>query len=155
MRGVDADHVFDLLLDAVGIGRGQIDLVQNGQNFEVVVERLIDVGERLRFHALGRIDHENGAFAGGERARDLISEVDVAGRIHQVQLIGVAILGLVIEAHGLRLDGDAALALDVHRIEDLLLHISGGDVAAELDQPVRQGALAVVDVGNNREIPDF
>jgi hypothetical protein len=44
----------------------------------------------------------------------------VAGRVHQVEHIGLAVLGLVVEPHGLRLDGDAALALDIHGIEHLL-----------------------------------
>ena len=95
------------------------------------------------------IHNQNGAFAGGERARDFVSEIDVAGRIHQVELIGLAVLGVIVEADGLRLDGDAALALDIHRVEDLLLHVPVGDVAAQLNEPVGQGALAVIDMSNN------
>ena len=52
MRGVEPDHVLDLLLDAVGVGGGQVDLVEHRQDLEVVVERLVDVGERLRLDAL-------------------------------------------------------------------------------------------------------
>jgi hypothetical protein len=48
----------------------------------------------------------------------------MAGRVHQVQLIGLAVLGLVVEAHGLRLDGDAALLLDIHVVEHLLGHLA-------------------------------
>ena len=65
--GVEADHVLDLLADAVGLGRRQVDLVQDRQDLEMVVERLIDVGERLRLDALGRVDHQQRALAGGER----------------------------------------------------------------------------------------
>src|SRR6185503_19181408 len=65
-----------------------------------------------------------------------------------------AVLGLVVEAHGLRLDGDAALALDVHRVEDLLLHLPVGNIAAQLDEPVGEGRLAVVDMGDDREVAD-
>jgi hypothetical protein len=61
---------------------------------------------------------------------------------------------LVVEAHGLRLDRDAPLTLDVHGIEDLLLHLAVRDVAADLDQPVRQGGLAVIDVGDDGEVAD-
>ena len=78
VRGVDADHVLDLLLDPVGVGGRQVDLVQDRQDLEVVVERLVDVGERLRLHALAGVDDQHGAFAGGERARDFVGEVDVA-----------------------------------------------------------------------------
>ena len=152
--GIEADHVLDLLLDAVTVRRRQVDLVEDGQDLEIVVERLVDVGERLRLDALARVDDQHGALAGGEAARHLVGEVDVARRVHQVELIELAVLGLVVEAHGLRLDGDAALALDVHRVEDLLLHVPVGDVAAQLDEPIREGRLSVVNVGDDGEIAD-
>jgi curli biogenesis system outer membrane secretion channel CsgG len=50
----------------------------------------------------------------------------VAGRVHQVELVGLAVLRGVVEAHGLGLDGDPALALDVHVIKDLLAHLALG-----------------------------
>jgi hypothetical protein len=53
-----------------------------------------------------------------------------------------------------RLDRDAALALDVHRVEHLRLHLAVAQAAATLDQPVRERALAVVDVGDDRKISD-
>jgi hypothetical protein len=96
VRGVDADHVLDLLLDALGLGGGQVDLVEDRDDLVVVVDRLIDVGERLRLDALRGVDHQQRAFAGGQRARDLVGEVDMAGRVHQVELIGLAVLGLVV-----------------------------------------------------------
>jgi hypothetical protein len=78
----------------------------------------------------------------------------VAGRVHQVEDVGLAVLGLVFEAHGLRLDGDAALALDIHVVEHLLLHLARGQAAGELDQPVGQRRLAVVDMGDDGEVAD-
>ena len=66
VRGIEADHVLDLLLDAIDVGRRQVDLVEDGQDLEVVVERLVDVGERLRLDALAGVDDQDGALAGGE-----------------------------------------------------------------------------------------
>jgi hypothetical protein len=126
LRGVEADDVLDLLLDAVGLGGGQVDLVEHRHDLVAGVERVIDVGERLRFDPLAGVDHQQRAFAGRQRPRHFIGEVDVAGRVHQVEDVGLAVLGLVFEAHRLRLDGDAALALDVHRIEHLLDHVALG-----------------------------
>ena len=85
-----------------------------GHDLVVVLDRLVDVGQRLRLDALGGVDDQQRALARGERARDFIGEVDVAGRVHQVELIA-----LPLEADGLRLDGDPALALDVHVVEHL------------------------------------
>ncbi len=116
LGGVDADHVLDLLAHALGLGGGQVDLVEHRDDVEPGIDRLIDIGERLRFHALARVDHQQRALAGGKAARHLIGEIDMPRRVHQVEHIGLAVLGRVVQADGLRLDGDAALALDVHRI---------------------------------------
>ena len=43
----------------------------------------------------------------------------MAGRVDQVQVVGLAVGGRVLDPHGLRLDRDPALALEVHRVEHL------------------------------------
>ena len=58
---------------------------------------------------------------------------------------------LPFEAHVLGLDGDAALALEIHRVEVLRPHVAGVDRAGELQDPVGEGGLAVVDVGHDGE----
>ena len=154
VRRVEPDHVLDLLLDLVGLGGRQIDLVEHRHDLVIVVERLVDVGERLRLDALAGIDHKQRALTGGERAVDLIGEVDVAGRVDEVEDVGLAVTGAVIEPHRLRLDGDAALALDIHRIEHLLDHFALLEPAGRLNQPVGQRRFAMIDMGDNREIAD-
>ena len=86
--GVDADHVLDLLLDLLGFGRRQVDLVQHRHDLVAGVERVIDVGERLRLDALAGVDHQQRAFAGRQRARDFVGEVDMAGRVDQIEDVG-------------------------------------------------------------------
>ncbi len=76
-------------------------------------------------------------------------------RIDEVQLVDLAVARPVVERDALRLDRDAALALQVHRVEHLLGHLAIGQAAADLDEPVRQRRLAVIDVGNDREIADM
>ena len=87
VMGVKADHVLDLLAHPVGLRRRQVDLVQDRHHLMMVVERLIDIGERLRLDALGRVDHQQRALAGGQRSVHLIGEIDVARRIDQIQLV--------------------------------------------------------------------
>ena len=149
---VEADDLLDLLLDAFGLGRGEVDLVDDGDDFVVVLDRLVDIGERLRLDPLRGIDDQQRALACGEAARNFIGEVDVAGRVHQVELVGLAILRGVIEAHCLGLDGDAALALNVHIIKDLLAHLALGEAAAMLDQAIGKRRLAMVDMRDNAEV---
>ena len=155
VRGVEPDHVLDLLLDLVGLGGRQIDLVEHRNDLVVVVDRLIDIGERLRLDALRGVDHQQRALAGGERAVDLVGEIDVAGRVDEVEHVILAVARAIIEPHRLRLDGDAALALDIHRIEHLLDHFARFEPAGELDQPVGERRFAVVDMGDDGEIADI
>ena len=96
--GVEADHVLDLLLDPVGLGRRQVDLVEDRHDLVVGVDRLVDVGERLRLDALAGVDHQQRALAGGERAVHLVGEVDMAGRVHQVEDVVLAVLAPVVRA---------------------------------------------------------
>ena len=61
---------------------------------------------------------------------------------------------LVIEPNALEFDRDTPLAFDVHRIEVLGSHFPRVDRATQLEQAVRQGGLAMVDVGDDAEIAD-
>src|SRR5690606_5265054 len=155
LAGVDADHVLDLGLHALGVRGGQVDLVEHGDKLVVGVDRLVGVGERLRLHPLGGVHDEERALDRAHGAADLIGEVDVAGRVDEVQHIGPAVLRGVFDADGVGLDGDAALALDVHRVEELGLHVAFGHGAGHLDEPVGEGRLAVVDMGDDGEIADL
>ena len=62
---------------------------------------------------------------------------------------------MIDERHGVRLDGDAAFAFQIHIIEELIFHIAQGDRLCLFEDAVGQCTFAVVDVGNNAEIPYF
>ena len=101
----------------------KVDLVHDRDDLQVVLDRQVGVRERLRLDALGRVHDEQRALARLERARHLVREVHVARRVDQVQLVA-----LPLDADGLRLDRDPALALEVHRVEHLLAHLALGQV---------------------------
>ena len=69
--------------------------------------------------------------------------------IDEVQLIGIAIVGVVVERYRLRLDGDAALTLDIHRVKHLLLELTDAQPFAQLNDTVSQRGLAVIDMGDD------
>ena len=73
-------------------------------------------------------------------------------RIDQVQLVRLAILGLVQHRHRVGLDGDAALLLEVHRVKQLVFHLARRDRAGPVQQPIGKCRLAVIDVGDDAEI---
>ena len=149
-----AEQVGDLLGHALGLGAGQVDLVEHRDQLQAALDRQVRVGERLRLDALRRVDDEQRALARGERAADLVGEVDVAGRVDEVQLVGLAVARLVEDAHRLGLDRDPALALEVHRIEHLGAHRARVDGLRHLQDAIGERRLAVVDVRDDREIPD-
>src|SRR5690606_2595612 len=130
----------------------QVDLVEDRDHFQALLHRGVAVGDRLRLDALGGVHHQQRAFAGGQRAADFVAEVHVPGGVDEVELVDLPVLGLVRQGHGLGLDGDAALALDRVVVEHLLFHLARGQAAAQLDDAVGQGRLAVVDVGDDREV---
>ena len=136
------------------LGSGKVDLVEHRDDLQIVLKREVEVGERLGFDALGGIDQEDRALTCRKAARDLVGEVDVSGSVDEVEDVVAAVLGAIGQAHRLGLDGDAALALDVHAVEVLGTHLAGIDHAGELQHPVGKGRLAVVDMGDDAEIAD-
>ena len=139
----------------LGVGGGQVDLVDDRQDLQVVLHRQIGVGQGLGLDALGGVHHQDGPLAGRQGAGDLIVEVHMAGGVDEVELVGVPVLGLIVEPHRPGLDGDAPLLLQVHVVQELGLHLPLGDRPTQLNEPVRQRRLAVVDVGNDGKISDF
>ena len=95
---VEPDNLLDLLARARDIRARQVDLVDHRHDFESMVERHIDVRQRLRLDPLAGVDHQQRAFAGGQTARHFVGEVNVAGSVDQIQNIGAAVLGSVIRA---------------------------------------------------------
>src|SRR5579864_3898571 len=67
----------------------------------------------------------------------------------------VELVALPHHAHGLRLDRDPALALEVHRIEELVAHLAARHRLGELEDAVGERRLAVVDVRDDREVADL
>src|SRR5205807_6019564 len=128
---------------------GEVDLVEGGHEREVVLDGQVAIGQRLSLDPLGGVDQQDDPFAGGQRARHFVAEVDVAGRVDQVDDVA-----LVFEPDVLGLDGDAPLPLDVHRVEVLGPHLPGVDGAAVLQDAVGQGRFPMVDVGDHADVAD-
>ena len=161
--GVAADDVRELGGVLLRLRRRQVDLVEHRDDVQVVLEREVEVGQRLGLDALGGVDEQHGALAGGERAGHLVGEVDVTGRVDHVQDVydalgrrgrGPRTADRPRQPDRLALDGDAALALDVHAVEVLRAHRALVDHAGELQHAVGQRRLAVVDVGDDAEVAD-
>src|SRR5207344_3456359 len=89
-----------------------------------------------------------------ERAAHLVGEVDVTGRVYEIELVRLPVPGRVRQGDRIRLDRDPALPLQVHGVEDLVAKLPVLHRSAALDEAVRQRRLAVVDVGDDAEVTD-
>lgn len=159
-----ADDVRQLGGVLLRLGARQVDLVQHRDDVQVRVQREVQVGQCLRLDALRRVDQQHRALTRLQRPGHLVGEVHVAGGVDHVQDVRRRLVAeqsaravhgrLERQPHGLRLDRDAALALDVHPVQVLRPHRAAVDHSGDLQHPVGQRRLAVVDVGDDAEVPD-
>src|SRR3989338_286341 len=149
----DAEELGDFRLGLCHARVGQVYLVDGGDDGKPELLRLFQISKRLRLHALGAIHQQHRPFHGGKRARHFVAEVHMAGSIDQIKLVAGS-LQLIGHADRLHFDGDAAFALDGHRVEHLVLHLPFFDRFGQIQKPVRQRGLAVIDVRDDAEITD-
>ncbi len=71
-----------------------------------------------------------------------------------MQKVRLAIVGVIANRNGMSLDRDPTFTLEVHRIENLLTVLTGRDGTRGLKKSVSEGGFPVIDMGNNREVPD-
>jgi hypothetical protein len=124
IAGIQPDDGFDLFANALRFGGRQVDLIDDRDDFQVVMQREVGIGESLRLHALRGVHYQQRAFAGLQAARHLVGKIDMARGVDEVQLVHYAVVGAIVEANGVSFDGDAALAFEVHGIEDLFHHFA-------------------------------
>ena len=81
MSSISPAHAFRLRLR-------QVDLVEHRQHFQALLDGRVAVGYRLGFHTLSRVDDQQRALAGRQRAGHFVAEIDMSGRIDEIQLVG-------------------------------------------------------------------
>ena len=144
--------------DAFRFGGGQVNLVDYGDDFQVVFHSQQGVGDGLGFHALGGVHYQQGAFAGGQGAGDFVGKVHMAGGVDEVELViagvGAGAGDPVGHRHGLALDGDAAFPFQFHLVQELGFHILGAHGAGDFQDAVGKGGFAVINVGDDAEVAD-
>ena len=143
----------ELLVHRGNVGVRQIDLVDHRNDRESLLVREMHIRDGLRLDALRGIDDEQRPFARRERSRNFISEIDVPRRIEQVKPVFFSRPRGVTHRDRVRLDRDPALALEIHRIEQLILLVALVDRAGAVEQSIRERGLAVIDMRDDAEIP--
>ncbi len=147
-----ADQIDHLILHLVDHRRIHVDLVQHGDDFQVVADGQVEVRNRLRLDALRGVDHQQRPFARRDRARHFVRKIDVSRGIDQVQGVLLAVARRVGHLDRMALDRDALFALELHIVEHLGLHFALVQRIGLFQQAVGQRTLAVVDVCDDAEI---
>src|SRR5216683_3344495 len=151
--GGGAEPVTDHLDAPVELGADPVHLVDEADPGHAVAVRLPPDGLRLRLHARHPVEHGDGAVKDAQRALDLHGEVDVTGRVDQVDRV------VPPDGGGRRRgNGDAALLLLLHPVH-------GGGALVDLtdlvvDAGVEQnsfgcGGFARVDMRHDPDVADL
>jgi len=138
-----------------GIGVGAVDLVDHDDRPQPDLERLAQHETGLRHRPLGGVDQKKTSVGHVQHPLHLAAEVGVARRVDDVDRhVAVA------DGRVLGQDRDALLTLQVVAVHDQRPHILVlAERVALLQQGIDQRRLAVVDVGDDRQVsnvmPDF
>ena len=131
---------------------GKIHLIDNGNDFEVVIQCKIGIGQSLRLNSLCRIHDKNSPVTGCEGSAYLIVKVHMPRRVNQVKNILLSVLRLIDDSYGLGLNRNSPFPLDIHVIENLRLHFPLCQCSGLLDDAVRESGLSVINMRNNTKI---
>ena len=137
-----------------GCGRRQVDLVEDRDDREALAHGEVDVGQRLGLDALRGVDHEDRALARLEAAADLVGEVDVARRVDEVEAVDAGRRSAVYSRRTAR----ALIVMPFSRSRSIesrtwLVICRRLDGVGHLQQPVGERGLPVIDVRDDREVP--
>mmetsp|Transcript_25409 Transcript_25409/g.43424 ORF Transcript_25409/g.43424 Transcript_25409/m.43424 type:complete len:875 (-) Transcript_25409:33-2657(-) len=154
-------HVLRRLLE---LEEGAVELVDRDDGLDALAKGLAQHGLGLHAHALDAVDDHERAVGHAERGRHLGGEVNVTGRVDQVdqELVAdrvsrelVVRLGLEEKRDAGRLDGNATVLLVLAGIGQA--GVAGrrrGNDTGRRDQRVGEGRLAVIDVRNDGHVTD-
>ena len=142
------EHLIDDLMHTCV---GPVDLVDDDDDLVPQLQRLLQHKPCLRHRAFGCVDQQQNAVDHFQDALHLAGKVGVARRVDDVDLVI-----LVVNRRILGENGDAALALEIAGVHHALHHSLIFTIhAALLQHLVDQRRLAMVNVGNDGDIPNF
>jgi hypothetical protein len=150
----------EILLADLELEKSTVDLVDDDNGLDALTKSLTKDSLGLNADTLNGVDDDKGTIGDTEGSSDFGREINVTGRVNQVDqevvLLGLggdvlevlSILELGVQGDGGRLDGDTTLLLVGTGIgETRLSGLVGGNDTGTLDKRVGKGRLAVIDCG--------
>ena len=151
----DRQNLLELVVAQRQVGGGEVDLVDDRDDEKVVAHGEVHVRDGLRLHALGGVEHEDRALAGGERTAHLIGKIHVAGSVDEVQLVFVSVGSCEEHANRVGFDRDPAFLFQVHGVQELGVdEVALFDRMGDFEHAVGKRRLPVVDMCDDGEIAD-
>lgn len=154
--GRKLELIVDHLDGLEGVGAHTVHLVDEADAGNVVALHLTIDSNGLTLNTADGAKHHDGTIQNSHSSLDLNSEVDMAGRVDQVEmvslLLAVGVLLLPIGEGGGRLNGDTSLSLKFHRVHLGADAITAADFVNSLglsgveEDALGDGSLAAVDV---------
>ena len=149
---VATKQIDNLILHLVNHCRRHIDLIQDRDNLQVVTKCEIEVRDSLRLNTLRSIHNQQCTLARCDGTRHLVREVDMSWGVDKVEGVVLAIARHIVHLNGVRLDSNTLLALEIHVVKHLRLHLSLIQSVGSLQQTICQGRFTVVNMGYNAKI---
>ena len=138
----------NLVDDFLDAGVGAVDLVDRDDQRQVLLQGFLQNKAGLGHAALGGVHQQQNAVDHLQNALHLAAEVGVARGVDDVDLDALIHTGAVLGQNR-----DAALTLDVAGVHHTLGHLLvGAEGTRLLEHLVHQRRLAVVNVGNDRDV---
>jgi hypothetical protein len=129
-------------------GIGPVDLVHHDDWLQLALKCLREDIASLRHRTFGCIDQHERPIGHAQHALDFAAKIGVARRIDEIDLHALVMQGDVLGE-----DCDAALALQIVRIEDAIADkLRGAKFAALAQQAIDQRRLPMIDVGDDGDI---
>ena len=138
LRIVKSKFICNLLADGRNIGRRKVNLVDYRNNRKVLLKRHIHIANGLAFNTLTCINKKQSTFAGSNGARNFVRKIDVSRRIYKIKLVVISVLCVIRNGNSLTFYGNAAFALNVHIVKNLIFHFPLVNNIRFLNQAVRQ-----------------
>ena len=122
VAGIQSDNIFNFLAHNIRLCTGKINFIDNRNDFQIIVQSQIYIGQCLCLDALSRIHDQNSSLTGRKRTGYLICKIDMSRCIYQMENIILSILRFIFQLNGIQLDCNATLPFQIHGIQQLFLH---------------------------------
>ena len=169
VHGLDGTRevLVEVLLAELELEKSAVDLVDDKDGLDALTESLTEHGLGLDADTLNGVDDDESTVSDTESGGNLRREINVTGRVDQVDqelVLGggdrdilevLLVLELGVEGDGSGLDGHTTLLLIGTGVgETSRTSVLGGNDTGSLDQGVGEGGLSVVDVSNDGHVTD-